>query len=158
MTFPLRGSQFHRHRSRHHCRLSVTFGSAEGRATYTMVIRTLNEFNFFAIASQSPISMGFSPSVKSTILPVQDGFLVRKIFRVSAATINPSIAARYMRLLGYIKKRLRTISHHAGCLKGGYLCKSVCIRLPNLDELGDMIIAPVFPVNHIIRFCTRAMQ
>lgn len=158
MTFPLHGSQFRRHRSRHHCRLSVTFGSAEGRVTYTMVMRTLNEFNFFAIASQSPISMGFSPSVKSTIRPVQDGFLVRKLFRVSAATIKPSTAARHMRLLGCMKKRLRTISRHAGCLKGSYFCKGVCIWLPNLDKFCDMIIAPVFPVNHIIRFYTRAMQ
>ena len=87
-----------------------------------MVIRTLNVFNFLAIASQSPISMGFSPSVKSTILPVQDGFLVRKLFRVSAPTINASTAARYVRLLGCIKKRLRTIPPNVGWLNGGNFC------------------------------------
>lgn len=83
--------------------VTLAYGE-EGGDTYTMVMRTLKVFNFLAIASQSPISMGPSPSVKSTILPDQDGFLVRKLFRVSAPTIKASTAAHYINFLGCMKK------------------------------------------------------
>lgn len=64
-----------------------------------MVIRNLKLLSFFAIDSQFSICMGLSPSVRSTILPVQDRLVRRYLLKVSAPTIRASTAKHRVRLV-----------------------------------------------------------
>ena len=129
--------------------------------THTTRVLTPYSFNLSTVLSQSDCSMGVSPSVTMIILRVHVRFESRYCACVSIATMTPS--STVTRQSQYCTRTTTelTICEESLADLMFWCWLDVCehredrgSRMRDFEDLIDMVVASVFGINNVVRFCT----